>query len=57
MSFEIELRLMRGNEIPKEPYQLELLKYLIRECDLKARKGQEKLCTKEDTYNIKYFME
>ena len=55
VSFEIEIRLMRGHKAPKEPYQVEPLTYLIRECDLKARKGREKLYTKEDIHNIKYF--
>jgi len=55
VSFEIEIRLIRGHEAPKEPYQVEPLTYLIREYNLKARKGREKLYTKEDIYNIKYF--
>ena len=55
MSFEIELGLLRGHKVPKEPYQSEPLKYLIIECNIKARNGQEKLLIKEDTYNIEYF--
>jgi len=53
--FNVVLKLVRGHEEEIEQYQLQPLKHLIRECDMKAKKEREDVMNRDRDTNIKYY--
>ena len=52
IKFEVRLKLVRGHEDPTGQCNTQRLKYLIKECDLKASKARENVLSNEITTNI-----
>lgn len=55
IKFNAVLKLMRGHEDSTERYQLQPLKHLIRECDIKSKEERINAINRERDANLKYF--
>ena len=53
--FDIELQLVKGYEILRVLHQQVLLKCLIQECNLNARRIRETMHSRDAVHNIKFF--
>ena len=55
IKFEVKLKLVRGHEDPTGQHNIQLLKYLIKECGIKSRETAVNIRNFERANNMKYY--